>query len=518
MATFLLYILKVNLLVAVSICLIVALSRILKGKFSVKWKYTMWLFIAVFLLIPFNILAGAEIVKVEIPASIAWSEAGATTKAETELFGTGAETQPSKLEAEAQPAKTETVNEAINNEVMVGNTQAANVALEVEKSFAKFNVIQMATYFWAAGILMGAIIQLLSALASKKYLRRWQSPQICEQYTKIYFTICKRYHLNKYPRLAVNEKLDSPILSGLFSPTLYLPKREYLKSELEFIFQHELMHYMRKDLWYKLFLLIVRTIYWFNPFLYFMKNEAERDIEFICDSHITRRCSEDKRIEYYKLILKTATDQSKLHLSAGLNDGKTNIKGRISYMVKYKNLKKGKGLLVLFIVLLVTSNLLIGCAVTEKAEEKRPEPVAQVEQTKAPDVTLVPTEKVEPTPVAVKVNVQQYEGYYTDMDIDFSLPEEKMAPYYSVQISNITETSFDFTIYIFYRDIGKEEVIFQTNTAVFTGNGDTAKFEGGGYELDFSFSNDLKLAVPVVTIKGFDEVQGIMFASTMCTQ
>ena len=49
---------------------------------------------------------------------------------------------------------------------------------------------------------------------------------------------------------------------GLFRTTVYLPHRRYTAQELEMIFRHELIHWRRKDLWYKLLLLAARSIHW----------------------------------------------------------------------------------------------------------------------------------------------------------------------------------------------------------------------------------------------------------------
>ena len=50
------------------------------------------------------------------------------------------------------------------------------------------------------------------------------------------------------------------------------------------IFRHELIHWRRKDLWYKLLLLAARSIHWFNPLVWRMAKRAERDLEISCDS------------------------------------------------------------------------------------------------------------------------------------------------------------------------------------------------------------------------------------------
>lgn len=101
-------------------------------------------------------------------------------------------------------------------------------------------------------------------------------------------------------------RLQSPVLAGLKNTSLYLPDASYSEKELELIFAHELCHYQRKDLWYKMLLLTVNTLYWFNPFLYFMTKEAEKDVEYLCDSQVISNRSQADCAIYNRLLLKTA--------------------------------------------------------------------------------------------------------------------------------------------------------------------------------------------------------------------
>lgn len=48
--------------------------------------------------------------------------------------------------------------------------------------------------------------------------------------------------------------------------------------------RHELCHYKYGDLWYKLLMVAVCDLYWFNPVLRIMKRMAFFDVECVCDS------------------------------------------------------------------------------------------------------------------------------------------------------------------------------------------------------------------------------------------
>lgn len=115
---------------------------------------------------------------------------------------------------------------------------------------------------------------------------------------------------------------------------------------------------------------------------------------------------------------------------------------------------------------------------------------------------------------AVSAAVQLYAGSYRDNSIFTAdlMPEE----YYEVSVSNITDTSFDFTVYLMdgASDTIKE-TMFATNTAIFTGDGTTAAYYGKQYNLFFSFP-DYHSSYPDVTdmvVSGFWAIEGKTFSN-----
>lgn len=68
--------------------------------------------------------------------------------------------------------------------------------------------------------------------------------------------------------------IGSPMLTGFAKPCILLPKAGMSKDELCFILKHELVHYKRRDLWYKSLVLIAVAVHWFNPIVHLMANAA----------------------------------------------------------------------------------------------------------------------------------------------------------------------------------------------------------------------------------------------------
>lgn len=106
--------------------------------------------------------------------------------------------------------------------------------------------------------------------------------------------------------------------------------------------------------------------------------------------------------------------------------------------------------------------------------------------------------------------VKLYEGTYFD---DKRFGEEGVKNYCEVEISNITNTSFDFTIYEVNESEGNKEnkkVIFLKNTAVFIEDGTKAAFYGKEYTLNFTFPNkhNAYIVVTDMEISGFKPLEG----------
>ncbi len=95
--------------------------------------------------------------------------------------------------------------------------------------------------------------------------------------------------------------IEGPMLAGFFKPVILLPNIEYTDEEREMVLRHEYVHYRRKDLWYKLLLVLAKSIHWFNPLVHFMARRADRDLEYSCDEAVTK----GKDMEFKKLYAMT---------------------------------------------------------------------------------------------------------------------------------------------------------------------------------------------------------------------
>ncbi len=624
-------VLKVNVLAGLFIYLVLLGSHIMQRRYSARWKYFMWLFISLFVLFPVNLFSDRAVIRVEIPRSgqgtygvQSTENAGGETQNGVPNMGYTAADRDTASGENDSPGAAMT-GRAPGNElspVSASGTESGSVSgSNIEKrgstyaiggSYGLFleRVLNGFVILWLAGVICVMLFRTVTYQIMMRKLRRWAFHVRDKRIRWIYRSVCREMGISHAPRLMKNAEIGSPLLAGLGVTYLFLPDRAYTDEELRLVFRHELTHYKYKDLWYKLFLLAVRTVYWFNPYLYLMGREAEKDVEYICDSHVVRACSRDQRSLYQRLLVSTAAVSGSIPcLSASLNDSMRTFKERLLYMTKAKKLKKGIVPVVVFSLLLTFSNGLIGCSVRESEAASSGENKDQIsEQQDAGADTVqdaadqdsagakVPedagentdgdinkdssskdsaqktdggeTDQEEPQrmkaedPVqnvnsqsetdaaassdeadgqsaepeggnqaaqqsgeaeetgdsgAVKAKVKMYEGkYFDEVLYRYADPEIEWAPYCEFHISNITDTSFDFEIYE-VGELQKRTLIFKKHTAVFTGDGMQAVYNGDEYTLTFSFPDERHAYPDVVDMKvsGFGPVEGNTYVNNM---
>ena len=119
---------------------------------------------------------------------------------------------------------------------------------------------------------------------------------------------------------------------GFFRPSIILPAKELGSKELSYIFAHELIHYKRRDMFYKWLIEIAACVHWFNPFVYLLGKEVNRTCELSCDEAVVLILGDKTKREYGDMLISfvRADNQYKSSLaSVTLTDDADNNKEKI---------------------------------------------------------------------------------------------------------------------------------------------------------------------------------------------
>lgn len=332
---------------AVVILIISLLSTIINRRFTAKWKYFIWLIIAIRLLLPFNpsFNIGQPKLEVSIPNTSVVVPITQTPSVE--------EVQPDFV----PPATDEQI-------VPVSPTKPE------EKTFITVDLVQILGLVWLVGTVAFLGIHIGSYVIFKKKHFRWARPVNLESRT--YLTkemLQKELGISTPIPVLICTNVTSPMMIGFFKSFLILPHENYSDSELYFILRHELTHFKRHDIWYKLLMLLANAVHWFNPAVWLMVRESSRDLEISCDSAVVRGADPQSRRLYSEIILANVRPQSNTTaLSTYFYDGKKSLKERFRNILNSKKRQKG---LVCFVAVVLCIGLVggvVSCSFADNTE------------------------------------------------------------------------------------------------------------------------------------------------------
>lgn len=368
MEVFVLHILKLNIIAAITILLVKLLADVFKGRVSARWKYVIWLFVAVSLLIPVQFPEKFSLVDVKVQSYRAQGTESMTDRMEGH---TETATEKSGMDTAGQ-----------DNEQQIHSLQTMQDGnANGQRSFAvhtsgRWGQIT-AGIFLAVWLIVAALKlagEFLAYYLSMRNLERMSLPVSDQVSIQIYRNVCRDKSVHKVPELRQNAGLTTPLLAGLFHTKLYLPATGYSAEERKLVFYHELTHYCHRDLWYKMLLRICASIYWFNPFLLMMLKEADKDIENLCDAEVVYHVNSKEHKLYRQLLLRTVAMNNQVpYVTASLNDSEMVFKDRILYMLNIRKFRRGILPGILAAVLLAGGNLAFTVsagAETAKAEQQ----------------------------------------------------------------------------------------------------------------------------------------------------
>lgn len=298
---------SVSLSMSVVIAALLLLSPLLGKRYAAKWRCFLWLAVAVRLLIPVSVSLPEAPVRIPAVSGTVLSQA----------------------QQETVPA--EMVSPAERHEPV----QAPSKVIRAE---------DVLFLLWAAGAVFFLLRHLIGYVLFRRSLRPW-----CVPVTE------------GKPPVRLCRKIKSPMLLGFLHPVILLPDKSYREEELDMILSHEMAHYQRKDVWYKLLLIAANAMHWFNPLVYVMTRFANRDLEFSCDDMVTKNRDMTFRKTYSKTILQAVQNERASSLSTCFKGGKKEMKQRFANILSKNKKKTGAFLLAVVLLAVGAIGALVAC-------------------------------------------------------------------------------------------------------------------------------------------------------------
>lgn len=169
-----------------------------------------------------------------------------------------------------------------------------------EPATLEVSTMDMAFYVWALGAILYIGIALISYFA---FLFRKKRNSIKLLENPVLEEIKQALNIKRKIRIRECKDSDSPFLTGVLFPVIYLPEEECDNEEQRMIYLHELTHFKHKDLLLKWFAFFVNAIHWFNPLCYVIVRNINRTCEIHCDMSVTKHMSDEEKKLYMNTII-----------------------------------------------------------------------------------------------------------------------------------------------------------------------------------------------------------------------
>ena len=130
-----------------------------------------------------------------------------------------------------------------------------------------------------------------------------------------------------------SEYVPAPFVLGIIKPKIYIPFGVD-DEEMRHVIAHEKAHIARKDHLWKFLGFLLRTIHWFNLFMWLAYELFCEDIEFACDARVVKTFDREERADYSQTLLHCS---NRTHImDCPLAFGEGNVKSRVKSVLKYK--------------------------------------------------------------------------------------------------------------------------------------------------------------------------------------
>ena len=340
-------VLSLSLSGTVLILLLFLLRPMFKERVSRQWQYYIWLVVVARLLFPFapgtNLMAtlfqgidrAAEQMEIVSPYA---QQGGMADSAQTGEGSAGLNHLHSEPTEQMEPVDgpVKSIVTAIWQNLWIGWLMVALILF-----IRKITIYQDFVKYIRSGCAEVADIDLL------------------ERFGKL----VERNRVNTTVELYTNNLISSPLLIGFFHPCIVLPTDDLPPADFDYTILHELMHFKRRDMFYKWLVQFTVCVHWFNPLVYLMSRETGRVCELSCDEAVIRELDEQGRQAYGDTLLNAIRFSGNYKDSVAsltLNESRELLKERLDSIMNFK--KKTKwGIAV---SLLLTAAFICGFAFT----------------------------------------------------------------------------------------------------------------------------------------------------------
>lgn len=309
------------------VAVILILIKILfKDKLSARWHYCIWFLLILKLILPFAPESQLSVFNLfpHVTPNVEISQIDKISEPDMKNLIVDTKMQDNNLQT------------VVNQNVEATVKEATKVEKPIFNSY-----LDVTGLIWMIGA--GILLLYIFILNITFYLSIRKNSQCFDETTHKILEECKSLmKVKAHIPVIYSESNRPPFLLGIFRPRLIVPHTVFDKLSLQekrYIFLHEITHLKRKDILVNSVMLILKSIHWFNPIIWYSCYKMQEDCEIACDARVL---SHLEPVEY-KRYGETAIDLLKIFSKSGWIPGTAGISGngkgirrRIHMIARYK--------------------------------------------------------------------------------------------------------------------------------------------------------------------------------------
>lgn len=298
---------EITVEVSVLIAFMGIVRMALRKRLNPNIRYFLWIFVAVRILVPFQLEFSMELPQQLKPDS----------------FKTVVE-EPLNIQSENY-----TLDTLFSEELIAVDLPELNIYEKTKSQSERMSVTikEIFLCIWLFGVITMALYVSLNNMKLSVRLKK------------------RRQKIGQLPNgIPLYSMPGYNCLSGILFPVIYVDIVQFQNANVvNNVIQHELQHYnVRDNLWQ--FIRVICLIFqWHNPLVWWAYFASKHDCELACDARTIRDMSEKERYEYGKSLLTVVEctlkerQKIKINLTTSMGGGKKFMAERINTIMKYKN-------------------------------------------------------------------------------------------------------------------------------------------------------------------------------------
>lgn len=345
--------------------LIMLLRPMTRRFFAKKWTYYLWLLVLVRMMVPVHV----DLNMMEY-LSGTLAQMGSLQNSGENVSDSGISNGITPVSHDGTVPDQTAGHESAKAELEAAGRGGAEA--ESGKADKKDMLFRIAGILWISGIFLSAAWRMYTYRGFVRGIRADCIPVTEESLLAASTDIQRRLNIGSRVPLYKSGAVNSPMLIGVRRPCIILPPELLTemaggKNEIRLILHHELVHYKRRDIWYKWLFQAVLCIHWFNPLLYWFNRKFHVDCELACDEMVMTILTEEGRKAYGNVLLDVADKYFLDHAVTAhknvpamtLLEEKRTLKERLRGIVQYHK----KGVTVTICSLMVLTMLIIAAII-----------------------------------------------------------------------------------------------------------------------------------------------------------